>query len=116
MENLLAVLIGVLFSAGIYLILRRSIVKLILGIGFLTQATNLLLLWAGGLQTAKAPIVKAAGSQYADPLPQALVLTAIVISFGLLAFFLVLIARAFAVQKSDDLDQFVEEQQKEDSQ
>ena len=109
MENLLALLIGILYATGIYLILRRSIVKLILGIAFLSQASNLLLLWSGGLEISKPPILGEGVTSVSDPLPQALVLTAIVISFGLLAFFLVLISRAFEVTQSDDLDDYIEE-------
>lgn len=91
MEIILSLLTGVLFGTGVYFLLRRSIVKLILGIIFLSNATNLLLFLAGGLTLKKPSFLKEAGTtEVADPLPQALVLTAIVIGFGVIAFTLVL--------------------------
>jgi len=108
MEIVLAVVIGVLYGAGLYLILRRNIVKLVFGLVLLSQATNLLIFTASGLTRAKIPIISenasTLSSSAADPLPQALILTAIVISFGILAFALVLLRKAFRVVGSDDLD------------
>ena len=109
MELFYALLASSFFAAGIYSILRRSLVKLIIGIALLSQAANLSIFIAGGLTRAAAPLV-AEGNQalmrpYADPLPQALILTAIVISFGLLAFFLVLLKRVYQEVNTDDLDE-----------
>jgi multicomponent Na+:H+ antiporter subunit C len=108
METVLAFVIGTLYSMGLYLILRRSFVKLVFGIVILGQATNLLIFTAAGLTRAKAPIIaeqaSTLGPAAADPLPQALILTAIVISFGILAFALVLLRRAYRVIGNDDLD------------
>jgi multicomponent Na+:H+ antiporter subunit C len=108
MEIVLAVVIGVLYGAGLYLILRRNIVKLVFGLVLLSQATNLLIFTAAGLTRAQVPIISenaiTLSSSAADPLPQALILTAIVISFGILAFALVLLRKAFRVVGSDDLD------------
>ena len=104
MEDLLAILIGVLYATGVYQMLRHSIVKLILGLIFLTHATNLLLFYTGGL-SGKAPLIDGSGDQLMDPLPQAFILTAIVISFGIVAFFLVLVFRAFQVNEAEDLDE-----------
>jgi multicomponent Na+:H+ antiporter subunit C len=105
MELIMAVVIGVLFATGVYLILRRSIVKLLLGLLLLSQGANLLLFTVGGLRRAMPPILEeGAATRIADPLPQALILTAIVISFGLIAFTLVLAYRVDQVVGSDDLD------------
>lgn len=109
MDTILAFVIGALFAASVYLILRRSIVKLIIGLALMGQAVNLLIFTAGGLTRAQPPLVPEgqtaplAGS--ADPVPQALILTAIVISFGVLAFTAVLVKRAYQTVGTDDLDE-----------
>ncbi len=108
MELLLVFLIGILYSAGVYLILRRSMVRLLLGIMLLGNATNLLIFLFGNITKGKPPIIKANlkifEEIYADPVPQALILTAIVISFGLTSFAIVLLKRVYALINSDDLD------------
>jgi multicomponent Na+:H+ antiporter subunit C len=107
-EVVLALASGVLYAAGIYLMLRRRLAQLIIGLGLLSNGTNLLIFTAGGLTRAQPPVV-ADGAQslvepYADPVPQALVLTAIVIGFGLLAFSVVLAHRVHATLGTDDVD------------
>ena len=108
MYLVLAIVIGGLYAAGIYLILRRSFAKLIIGLALLTNAANLFIFTVGGLTRASPPLVlegvKAPPTPVADPLPQALILTAIVIGFGVLAFMMVLAYRTYAVVGSDDLD------------
>lgn len=108
MELLLTILIGVLYSAGIYMLLRRSLVKLIIGLILLGNGANLLIFLLGTLVKGKPPVIgdnaKALTEIYADPIPQALILTAIVISFGLQAFAIILIKRVYIVTNSDDLD------------
>lgn len=108
MAILLAVLIGCLYAAGIYLMLRRSLFKLIIGLVFLSHGANLLIFTSGGLTRAQPPIIPPGETQMpphaADPLPQALILTAIVIGFGVLAFALVLFHRAYQTIGSDDSD------------
>ena len=108
MESLLALASGVLYAAGIYLMLRRRLAQLIIGLGLLSNGTNLLIFTAGGLTHAQPPVVPdgadALVPPYADPVPQALVLTAIVIGFGLLAFSLVLAHRVHETVGSDDVD------------
>jgi multicomponent Na+:H+ antiporter subunit C len=108
MAVVLAVVIGVLYGVALYLLLRRSLAKVILGLGILTNATNLLIFTVTGLVRARPPIVAPDAEQltppFADPVPQAFILTAIVIGFGVLAFALVLAYRAFQVVGSDDLD------------
>ena len=106
---LLAIMVGALFMAGTYLILRRGQIKLILGIGLLSHGVHLLLFGSGVLTRGNPPIIldpdnyigELANNLYADPLPQALILTAIVISFGITAFIIVLVSRRQALTGSD---------------
>ncbi|MCS7003181.1 MAG: Na+/H+ antiporter subunit C [Dehalococcoidia bacterium] len=108
MEIVLAFVIGVLFAAGTYLLLRRSIVKLVLGVAILSHATNLTIFAAGRLTRAQPPLVPlgetTAPAPAADPLPQALILTAIVIGFGFIAFLIVLLKRTYQTIGADDVD------------
>lgn len=108
MYLVLAIVIGGLYAAGIYLMLRRSFAKLIIGLALLTNAANLFIFTVGGLTRASPPLVPegftAPPEPVADPLPQALILTAIVIGFGVLAFMMVLAYRTYAIVGSDDLD------------
>lgn len=109
MTFLLAILVGVLYSAGIYMILRRSLVKVIIGLIFLGHAANLLIFTIGRV-TKGVPAFVPKGSEtlvepFADPLPQALILTAIVIGFGVQAFAIVLFKRAYQTVGTDDLDE-----------
>lgn len=108
MTSLLALVIGILYAAGLYLVMRRSVVKLVLGFALLGHAANLVIFAVGGLSRAAAPIVPPGADAlvppYADPVPQALILTAIVIGFGVQAFTLVLVKRAYRETGTDDLD------------
>lgn len=108
MELLLTILIGAMYSAGIYMMLRRSLVKLILGLILLGNGANMLIFLLGRLVKGRPPVIdgaeKVLAGIYADPVPQALILTAIVISFGLQAFAIILIKRVYAVVNTDDLD------------
>lgn len=100
-----AMTIGVLFSCGVYLMLRRSLVRMIIGLSILTYASNMLIFATGDLNRREVPIVGITPvERMADPLPQALILTAIVISFGVLAFTLALAYRANQTVGGDDLD------------
>lgn len=109
MEILLAVTIGVLYAGGIYMMLRRSIVKLIIGLALLGYAANLLIFTIGDLARGEPALIPegatALVAPYADPLPQALILTAIVIGFGSQAFAIILIRRVNRTLKTDDLDE-----------
>jgi multicomponent Na+:H+ antiporter subunit C len=108
MEALLAFIIGGLYAAGLYLMMRRSIVRLIIGLALLGQAANLLIFTLGRLTRGRPPLIPLGGTNpvapFADPLPQALILTAIVIGFGVMAFTVVLIKRAYQTVGTDDLD------------
>lgn len=107
MEALLAGAIGALYATGLFMMLRRSAVKLVIGIGLLSHAANLLIFTIAGLTRARPPILADAGADFvglADPLPQALILTAIVIGFAVQAFAVVLIHRVIEIVGTDDLD------------
>lgn len=107
-ELLLATLIGVLAGAGIWLLLRARTFDLMLGLTLLSYAVNLFIFAMGRLRVDAAPIVDPQRAptlaNYADPLPQALVLTAIVISFAMTALILVIALRARAETGSDHVD------------
>ncbi|SMO40096.1 multisubunit sodium/proton antiporter, MrpC subunit [Saccharicrinis carchari] len=108
MEILLAVLVGILYTAGVYMVLRRSILKFIIGIMFISNATNLIVFLASGIVAGKPAFVDDTvinAGEIADPLPQALVLTAVVIGFGIVVFALALKLKFFELTGTDDLDQ-----------
>lgn len=112
MEVLLAIVIGVLYAGGLYMMMRRNLIQLIIGLGLLSHGANLLIFTAGGLRKGGAPILaegeKAFASLPADPVPQALILTAIVISFAVTAFALVLFLRTYETVGTDDVDKLKE--------
>jgi multicomponent Na+:H+ antiporter subunit C len=105
-EPWLAIVVGVLYATGVYMMLRRSVVRLLIGIALLSHAANLLVFSAAGVERGRPPIVGLDGqvAASADPLPQALVLTAIVIGFGVLAFAIALLHRAHQETGTDDVD------------
>jgi multicomponent Na+:H+ antiporter subunit C len=108
MIYVLAITIGGLYSAGFYLMMRRSIMKLIIGLALLSHATNLLIFSVSGVSRGRPPLLTGdtpLTGEVADPLPQALILTAIVIGFGILAFALALVQRTYESVGTDDLDQ-----------
>lgn len=109
MQPLMALLVGLLYAAGLYLMLGRNMVKIVLGLSLLSHAANLLIFVSGGLVRGAPPILSEAGAAgpIADPLPQALILTAIVIGFGLFAFALLLYRRAVTLAGSEDIDALV---------
>ena len=108
MEPLLAILCGLFFAAAIYLMLSKFSIRIMLGIAILGNAVNLLLFTAGRLTREVPPIIPEGldtlPSGAANPLPQALILTAIVISFSFLAFLLVLTYRAYQDIGTDNTD------------
>ena len=105
MEILMSIVIGILFSSAMYLILSKSLLRIIIGTALLSHGAHLLLLTMSGLKTGEAAILMEGVHSYTDPLPQALVLTAIVISFGVTAFFLVLAYRAYQELGTDNMEQ-----------
>jgi len=103
-EFLVASAIGVLTASGIYLTLRGRTFPVVLGIAMLSYAINVFLFAMGRLVVDQPPIYDPEAAGYTDPLPQALVLTAIVISFGMSAFVVVLALRAYLESGSDHVD------------
>ncbi|MGF7183956.1 multicomponent Na+:H+ antiporter subunit C [Desulfitispora alkaliphila] len=103
MELIMSLVVGVLFASGTYLVLTRSLLRVILGTALINHGAFLMLLTMGGLKQGLAPVLIGPG-QYSDPLPQALILTAIVIGFGVTAFVLVLAYRTYQELGTDDLD------------
>ncbi|WP_227934880.1 Na(+)/H(+) antiporter subunit C [Alkalihalobacillus deserti] len=104
MEILISIVVGILFTVGTYLILSKNITRIIIGTGILSHGVHLLLLTMGGLKQGAAPLLGQEAASYTDPLPQALILTAIVISFGVTSFFLVLAYRTYNVHGTDDME------------
>ena len=104
MEILMSILIGLLFFAAVYLMLSKSLLRIIVGTGLLSHGAHLLILTMGGLGGESPPVVAEGVTDYADPLPQALILTAIVISFGVTAFFLTIAYRAYQELHTDDVN------------
>ncbi len=109
MHLFMAITIGLLYASGLYMMLRRSIVKLLIGLCLLSHGSNLLIFTAAGLRRGRPPLIRpletTMSGEHTDPLPPALILTAIVISFAILAFASVLVKRVYEEVGHDDLDQ-----------
>lgn len=109
METALVALVAAFFTAAIYLLLSKHVIRMLLGVALLGNGVNLLIFTAGRLTREVPPIIASGQSvpeaATANPLPQALILTAIVISFSLFAFLLVLSYRAFQVLGTDNTDE-----------
>ncbi|PTT69033.1 Na(+)/H(+) antiporter subunit C [Arthrobacter sp. HMWF013] len=106
----LLIVMGALYACGIYLILERSLTRVLLGLMLLANATNLLILATGGY-AGLAPLYDkdTAAQDYADPLPQALILTSIVISFAVTAFMLGIIYRTWVLARQDEIEYDLED-------
>lgn len=104
MEIVMAFVIGILFMSATYLMLSKSLLRIIVGTGLLSHGAHLLILTMGGLKRGAVPLLGEEASAYTDPIPQALILTAIVISFGVTAFFLVLAYRAYKELGTDNME------------
>lgn len=104
MELVIALVIGVLTAGGVFLSLRGHTFPVVLGLTLLSYAVNLFLFVMGRLAIGQPPILSPAAIGYTDPLPQALVLTAIVIAFGMTAFVIVLALRARSELGNDHVD------------
>lgn len=104
MELLVATAIGVLTAAGTYLVLRKRTFPVIIGLSLLTYAVNVFLFASGRLVVNRPPILIDDATSYADPLPQALVLTAIVISFGMTAVIVIIALAAYLSGDDDHID------------
>ena len=110
-EYLVSTGIGALTASGVYLLLRRQMFPVIIGLALLSYAVNVFIFSMGRLAINQAPIFEKGVSAYADPLPQALVLTAIVISFGMTALIVVLALRSFLETGSDAVEEAVQDPQ-----
>jgi multicomponent K+:H+ antiporter subunit C len=106
MELVLAAAIGVLAACGVWLLLRPRTFQVIIGLTLISYAVNLFIFAIGGLRTGADPVLKNVGevAQYTDPLPQALVLTAIVIGFATTALFLVVLLASRGLAGNDHVD------------
>lgn len=108
MEPVLAVLVGLFVAVAVYLMLSRALIRVLIGMVVLGNGINLLIFTAGRLTSAEPPIVpagqKAPLGYFANPLPQALILTAIVIGFAMFAYFAVLALRAYQALDADNTD------------
>ncbi|MDO9012800.1 MAG: Na+/H+ antiporter subunit C [Gallionella sp.] len=103
MEAVVATAIGILTACGVFLMLRARTFPVVLGLTLLSYAVNLFLFASGRLMLDAPPLIRA-GARYTDPLPQALVLTAIVIGFGMTAYLLMVALRAMAETGDDHVD------------
>jgi multicomponent K+:H+ antiporter subunit C len=104
MEYLISIAVGVLTAGGTYLVLKQRTFPVILGLSLLSYAVNLFLFSSGRLALNLPPIWQGAGTAYTDPLPQALVLTAIVISFGMTAVVVMLALSSYLSSRDDRID------------
>lgn len=104
MEWIVALVIGVMTASGVYLVLRARTFPVVLGLTLLSYAVNVFLFTMGRLQVGQAAIISPDTTAYTDPLPQALVLTAIVIAFGMTAFLIVLSLKARSELGNDHVD------------
>lgn len=104
----IVLVVGVLFSVGVYLVLQRHLTRVLVGLGVLAHAVNLMLLASGG-PAGEPPILDGRDGPFSDPLPQALILTAIVITFGMTAFLLGLALRGWAAGDDDIVEDDLED-------
>lgn len=104
METLMSILIGLFFAIGTYLILTKSLLRIILGTSIISHGVHLLILTMGGVKTGGPPLLGLEEITFTDPVPQALILTAIVINFATTALFLVLSYRAYKVMGTDNTE------------
>lgn len=113
----LLIVMGVLYAVGIYLLLERSLTRVLMGLMLLANGTNILLLATGGYAGLAPLLGKAVPSdQYNDPLPQALILTSIVISFAVTAFMLGIIYRTWVLAHQDEVQDDAEDRKVADQQ
>jgi multicomponent Na+:H+ antiporter subunit C len=105
----MAILIGVLTSVGVYLMLHRTLTRIVLGVGMLGNAVNLMIIASGG-PPGEAPIIGRDGP-FADPVPQALVLTAIVIGFSIISILLAVAYRSWTIDGNDEVEDDISDRQ-----
>jgi multicomponent Na+:H+ antiporter subunit C len=101
----MSILSGILFTCGIYLLLQKQLLRIIIGTALLSHGAHLFILTMGGLGIGAPPILKESVQIYRDPLPQALILTSIVISFGVTSFLLVLAYKTYKTNQTDNIEE-----------
>lgn len=104
MEFILSLTIGILMASGIYLVLKAQSYPVILGLSLMTYAVNIFIFAMGRVSVNQPPLTVKDAEHFADPLPQALVLTAIVISFGMTAVIVVMALRSYIDNGTDEVD------------
>lgn len=104
-----ALIVGALFASGTYLVLQRTLTRIIIGLAVLGHGANLLLLMAGGAPGIAPVVGDTVPADVSDPLPQALALTAIVITFGTTAFLLSLSYRSWSLTRDDEVRDDIED-------
>lgn len=105
MEILMSVVIGIIFAVAVYLMMSRNLIRVIIGTLVISHGVHLLLLTMSGLQTGAPPLLFLEESSYTDPLPQALILTAIVIAFGVTALLAVMGYKTYKAHNTVDLEE-----------
>ncbi|MBB6454352.1 multicomponent Na+:H+ antiporter subunit C [Salirhabdus euzebyi] len=105
MEIIMSVLAGILFATGVYNLLQKQLLRIVIGTALISHGAHLFILTMGKLKTGAPPILVKGVEQYTDPLPQALILTSIVISFGVTSLLLVLAYRAATLNKTDNMEE-----------
>ncbi len=101
----MTVLASILFATGIYNLLQKQLLRIVIGTVLVSHGAHLFLLTMSQLKRGAPPLVVDGVTQYTDPLPQALILTAIVISFGVTSFLLVLAYRTYTLNKTDNMEE-----------
>ena len=105
MEIVMSIVIGIIFGTAVYLMFSNNIIRVLFGTLMLSHSVHLLLLTMAGLQTGAPPVISLESETYTDPLPQAMILTAIVINFAVTAFMFVLAYRIYQDHNTLDLQQ-----------
>ena len=105
METMIILIAGILFSIGTYMLLSKNLLRIIFGTGLYTHASHLMLMAVAGLKNGAAPLLGENADRFVDPVPQALILTSIVINFALTALILVLGYRTYIETGIEDMRQ-----------
>ncbi|MBC5638767.1 Na(+)/H(+) antiporter subunit C [Ornithinibacillus sp. BX22] len=105
MEYIILILAGILFATAVYNLLQKQLLRIIIGTVLLSHGAHLVILTMGKLKRGQPPILDDAVVNYTDPLPQALILTSIVISFGITSLLLVLAYRTAQENKTDNMEE-----------
>ena len=105
MEIIISILAGFLFTVGVYNILQKQLLRIAIGTGLISHGAHLFILTMGKLKRGQPPIIQEGITEYTDPLPQALILTSIVISFGVTSVILVLAYRTINENKTDNIEE-----------